>query len=193
MKIFRNGLVAASIMLATSASPSVHAQFEPYLGEIMAFGPSFCPRGWAQAAGQLLAISQNDALFKLYGTTYGGDGRTTFSLPDLRGRVPIHVGQGPGLSDRRLGSRRGQESVTLNQNQMGQHNHTLNASSSVADTTDAGGAVLGQAEIYTYTDSDTEMGNSIEESGWQQRHENMPPYLVVTYCVALQGVFAARN
>ena len=91
---------------------------EPFVGEIRMFAGNFAPRGWAFCDGQLLNVSQNDALFSLYGTIYGGDGRTTFGLPDLRGRVPIHAGDGPGLSNRQLGSKEGQERVVLNTNEM---------------------------------------------------------------------------
>ncbi|MFT7532533.1 MAG: microcystin-dependent protein [Gammaproteobacteria bacterium] len=195
MKTLRYSLAAASIALASLTSPSTHAQSDPYLGEIMAFGATFCPRGWAEANGQILPISPYSALYSLYGTTYGGDGRTSMGLPDLRGRVPIHMGQGPGLSDRRDGSRGGSESVTLTPNHMGQHNHTLHATSDVADTTDAdtSGAVLAQANIYTYADSDAEMARSITKSGGFQSHNNMPPYQVVRYCVALVGTYPSRN
>ena len=100
---------------------------EPYVGEIRMFAGNFAPRGWAFCDGQLLAVSQNDALFSLFGTIYGGDGRTTFGLPDLRGRIPLHQGHGPGLSERRLGSKGGGENETLTINQMPSHTHIFSA------------------------------------------------------------------
>lgn len=100
---------------------------DPFIAQIIMFGGNFAPRGWAFCNGQLMAISSNDALFSLIGTTYGGDGRSTFALPDLRGRAPIHAGTGPGLTTRRLGARSGTETVTLTQNQMPQHTHSASA------------------------------------------------------------------
>ena len=111
----------------------VAAQPEPFLGQLMLVGFTFCPRGWANANGQLLEISTNTALFSLLGTTYGGNGRTTFGLPDLRGRVPVHVGTGPGLSAYRQGQRSGQETVTLTAAEMPAHRHTVNASNQIAN------------------------------------------------------------
>jgi microcystin-dependent protein len=109
---------------------------EPFIGQIMMFGGSFAPRGWAFCEGQLLPISQNAALFSILGTTYGGDGRSTFALPDLRGRVAIHPGSGPGLSNYRLGEKGGVESVALNVNQIPAHSHGISASNGTADSAD---------------------------------------------------------
>jgi microcystin-dependent protein len=108
----------------TMASPSAHAGAEPWIGEIAMVGYSFCPRGWIDANGQLLQIAQYQALFSLYGTMYGGDGRTTFGLPDLRGRMAMNVGNGPGLSPRQMGQKGGQETVTIMTSQMPAHTHT---------------------------------------------------------------------
>ncbi|MBD3756388.1 MAG: phage tail protein, partial [Gammaproteobacteria bacterium] len=106
---------------------------EPFVGEIRMFAGNFAPRGWAFCDGQLLAVSQNDALFSLLGTIYGGDGRTTFGLPDMRGRIPVHQGSGPGLSPRRLGSKSGAETETLTVNQMPSHTHFFLADKNPAD------------------------------------------------------------
>ena len=116
---------------------------EPFVGEIRMFAGNFAPRGWAFCDGQLLAVSQNDALFSLLGTIYGGDGRTTFGLPDLRGRVPIHAGSGPGLSPRRLGAKAGAENVTLTVNQLPSHSHRLSGSANLASESRPEGNVLG--------------------------------------------------
>ncbi|MEQ9567295.1 MAG: tail fiber protein, partial [Pseudomonadales bacterium] len=105
---------------------------EPFVGEIRMFAGNFAPRGWAYCDGQLLAVSQNDALFSLLGTIYGGDGRTTFGLPDMRGRIPLHAGTGPGLSPRRLGSKSGSEKETLTVNQLASHSHGFNANTGLA-------------------------------------------------------------
>jgi microcystin-dependent protein len=123
---------------------------EPYVGEIRMFAGNFAPRGWAFCDGQLLAVAQNDALFSLLGTIYGGDGRTTFGLPDLRGRVPIHAGSGPGLSPRRLGEKGGQEDVTLSLNELPQHDHMLIGSNTDASTDEPAGLMPGKAgeDIY---------------------------------------------
>ena len=119
---------------------------EPYVGEIRMFAGNFAPRGWAFCDGQLLAVSQNDALFSLLGTIYGGDGRTTFGLPDVRGRVPVHQGTGPGLSQRRLGSKGGSEDVTLTSNQLASHSHDFNANTALADSEMPTGRVVAQGD-----------------------------------------------
>jgi microcystin-dependent protein len=127
--------IAASLsVVATFASMSpAAAQAEPFIGQLMVTAANFCPRGWAQADGQILAISQNTALFSLLGTTYGGNGQTTFALPDLRGRAPIHQGTGPGLSNYLEGQVGGRESFTLTINQMPPHNHGVQATNVTAD------------------------------------------------------------
>ena len=170
---------------------------EPFLGQITAFGFNFPPRGWAQCDGQLLPISQYSALFSLLGTFYGGDGRTTFALPDLRGRAALHLGQGPGLSARNIGEKSGTETNTLNVNQLPSHTHTFAPpSSSGPGTTDV--ATLNypaQAEEDNYDDtSDATMGSGATGStGNSQSVNNMQPYLVVNFCIALTGVFPSRN
>lgn len=177
---------------------------EPFLGEIMLVGYSFCPRGWADAAGQLLAISQYSALFSLYGTTYGGDGRTTFGLPDLRGRAPVSVGQGPGLSNRVLGQKIGSETNTLTTNNMPAHNHgvavTIEGNSAPGTSpSPAGGvpALSTNASIYgpsPNTAMNSGMASVTQNTvGGGQAVNNMQPTLVLRYCVALQGLFPSRN
>ena len=151
---------------------------EPFVGEIRMFAGNFAPRGWAFCDGQLLAVSQNDALFSLLGTIYGGDGRTTFGLPDLRGRIPIHAGTGPGLSPRRLGAKGGAENVTLTVNQMPSHNHGLRASADPTTTPNPQDSVLGEAtadRIYASSGDVTLNNLSISNVGGSQAHNNMQP------------------
>lgn len=175
---------------------------DPYIGEIILFGGNFAIRGYAQCDGQLLPISQNSALFSILGTTYGGDGQTTFGLPDLRGRSAIHVGQGPGLSLYTLGEQGGQETETLNANQMPAHSHSgqLPVSTEEADATSPNGTVLGAqpnargtVPNYSTAAADGGMSVSVASEGGSQAHNNLPPYLVVSYQIALQGVFPSRN
>jgi len=170
---------------------------EPFVGEIRMFAGNFAPRGWAFCDGQLLAISQNDALFSLLGTIYGGDGRTTFGLPDVRGRIPLHAGTGPGLSQRRLGSKSGNENVTLTANQLPSHTHTLNASSSTANSATAAGkslAKLPAGDLYRSGTAEHNLSsNAIANTGGNQHHTNLMPSLCVNYIIALFGIYPSRN
>jgi microcystin-dependent protein len=172
---------------------------DPFVGEIRMFAGNFAPRGWAFCDGQLLAISQNDALFSLLGTTYGGDGRTTFGLPDLRGRVPIHAGQGPGLSDRRLGQQAGSESVTLTETTLPPHDHPLLASTASADAADPGGRVTAAVtDQNLYGDgllSETLNPGAVTPAGAAepQPHDNVMPYLCVHFIIALFGIYPSRH
>lgn len=172
---------------------------EPFLAEIRLVPYTFAPRGWAFCNGQLLSIAQNTALFSLIGITFGGNGQTTFALPDLRGRVPVHAGgspgqAGPGLALIRLGESAGQETVTLTQNQMPAHSH-LAASSNGGATASrpagqfpaAGGAYAGSS------DGGTLNPGFIQSSGGGQPVPNRPPYLGLNYIIALEGIFPARN
>jgi len=171
---------------------------EPYLGEIRMFAGTFAPRGWALCEGNLLAISQNDALFSLLGTIYGGDGRTTFGLPDLRGRVPIHYGNGPGLSNRRIGTKTGAENVTLTTNELPSHTHSIKVSSDIASSSSPAGNTLGRS-----TSMDAFIGNetlntslstdSITQVGGSQSHNNLQPFLVINFIIALVGIYPSRN
>lgn len=169
---------------------------EPFLGEIRIVGFNFAPRGWALCNGQLLAISQNSALFSLLGVTYGGNGQTTFALPDLRGRAPLHYGQGPGLSDRTPGERSGTETVSLISSQMPLHNHPVTASTESATAKSPAGAVpaFTSAPAYVPAPIDTTMApQMVGPAGGGQPHENMQPYLVVNFVIALVGIFPSRN
>lgn len=169
---------------------------DQYLGEIRMFAGNFAPSGWALCDGQILAIRQNTALFSLLGTTYGGDGTSTFKLPDLRGRVPIHPGQGPGLSTYTLGEMAGTESVTLLLNQMPMHNHLQAASSSTqssqADPTNAFCGTDNETAVYSTAANTTMAPQSIGMAGGNQAHPNIQPFLCVTFIIALQGIFPSR-
>lgn len=164
------------------------------------FGGNFAPAGWAFCEGQLLPISENDALFALIGTTYGGDGQSTFSLPDLRGRIPIHQGQGPGLSSRTLAESLGSESVTLNVNQIPPHNHSILGSPSVGNSTGAGNSAIAAGTIGRVYTNDTTPANlgdmnagSIINTGGSQPHNNMMPYLCINFIISLYGIFPTQN
>ena len=171
---------------------------EPFVGEIRMFAGNFAPRGWAFCDGQLLAVSQNDALFSLLGTIYGGDGRTTFGLPDLRGRIPIHAGHGPGLSERRLGAKSGSEKETLTVNQMPSHSHTpVNASSSIADDFSPQDKTLATTTFDLYIEGTTPNVNmstaAITNVGGSRSHTNLMPYLCIHFIIALVGIYPSRN
>lgn len=166
----------------------------PFVGEIRMFGGTFAPAGWAFCSGQPMAISENDTLFTLIGTTYGGDGQETFNLPDLQGRFPMHAGQGPGLSQNyQLGEKAGVESVTLTTNQIPSHSHLLQGSNSPASTQLPIGNVAAQgvgAQIYTSSSSPIAINSqSITPSGGSQPHENIQPYLTLSFIISLFGIF----
>jgi microcystin-dependent protein len=174
---------------------------DPYIGQIEAFGFNYAPKGWAQCNGQLLSIAQNSALFSLIGTYYGGDGRTTFALPDLRGRVALNQGQGPGLSNYVIGQTSGTESVTLTTDQIPSHSHiaTLRGNSEEANSQEASNKSFGVAENNIYNSNNPENGETLNSGsvqvapvGGNQPHNNMQPYLTVNYCIALVGVFPPR-
>ena len=171
---------------------------DPYIGEIRMFGGSFAPAGWAFCNGQLLPISENDALFTLIGTTYGGDGQETFALPDLQGRVPIHSGQGPGISQSyQLGEEGGVESVTLTTNQIPTHNHPLLASSDPGNKLGAENNVLSRAPAVAYTTEndlfEALSPQAVTPQGGSQPHENMQPFLCVSFIISLFGIFPQQN
>lgn len=163
----------------------------PFLSEIKIVSFNFAPKGWALCNGQLLPINQNQALFSLLGTTYGGNGQTTFALPDLRGQVPIHVGNG-----HTLGEEAGSTSVTLNILQLPTHIHSLQATNTTATLDFPGGNVLGKAPISAYGPAArlTPMNaGTVGSVGGNQPHNNMMPYLVLNFIIALQGIFPSRN
>lgn len=170
---------------------------EPFVGEIRMFAGNFAPRGWAFCDGQLLAVSQNDALFSLLGTIYGGDGRTTFGLPDMRGRLPLHAGQGPGLSMRRLGSKGGAENVTVTVNQLPSHNHTpFKASADTADDTAPAGKMMATTAFDVYVDStpDRNLASSaVNAVGGSRSHLNEMPFLCINFIIALVGIYPSRH
>ncbi|MCB1560033.1 MAG: phage tail protein [Xanthomonadales bacterium] len=170
---------------------------EPFVGEIRMFAGNFAPRGWAFCDGQLLAVSQNDALFSLLGTIYGGDGRTTFGLPDLRGRIPLHAGTGPGLSPRRLGAHAGVEGVTLTVNQMPSHSHPAQASTQLADTPNPGGNLPARSstvDLYINEPPSVDMNaQAISRTGGSRSHTNLMPALCVNFIIALVGIYPSRH
>lgn len=193
---------------------------EAFVGQIQPFGFNFAPRGWAQCNGQLIAINSNTALFSLLGTFYGGNGQTTFGLPDLRGRVPMHFGSGPGLTPYPIGAKGGLEGVTLTQNQMPTHTHVANASGFTvtfpASTSDAttdtpstsvklsktAGVNRGDpgSKIYSTGTADTNLGEypasgtiTNSNTGGSLAHENRQPFLAINYCICQVGLYPSRN
>ncbi len=172
---------------------------DPFLASIMLFAANFAPRGWALCQGQLLLINQNQALFSLLGTTYGGNGQTTFALPDLRGRVPVGFGQGPGLTNILIGQVGGTESITLINNNLPAHSHSLNAVVEAGDNSLPTGALLAHTgaldkEYKAGTTANTTMHSSaIGMSGNSQPFANRSPYLGMNYVIALQGIYPSRD
>ncbi len=171
---------------------------EPFVGEIRMFAGNFAPRGWAFCDGQLLAVSGNDALFSLLGTVYGGDGRTTFGLPELRGRIPIHSGSGsgPGLSPRQLGSKSGFENVTLTVNELTSHTHAWNATTNAAMSNDPANRRPAAAPGSYYSDSGNLTGfgsSAVANVGGAGSHSNIMPFLCVHFIIALAGIFPSRQ
>lgn len=186
---------------------------EPFIGMIVMFGGNFAPRGWALCDGTLLSISQYQALFSILGTTYGGDGRTTFALPAMRGRVPMHPGSGPGLTPRSLGQKAGVESVVLNTNQIPSHTHGITITEAnlrvvredgnTSEPANAAMANVSPDNVSAYNNSTAPDANAAAGSlqvsaianntGGNQDHTNMQPYLCVNFIIALQGTYPSRN
>ena len=174
----------------------------PFIGEIDMFAGNFAPRGWAFCNGQLLPISGNEALFSLIGTTYGGDGQNTFALPNLQSRVPLHQGQGSGLSNRQLGEQAGLETDTINLGSYPAHSHgvTLNGSTGPGHTANPAAAVMAVADEARYTTAvapgatlaatSLTLGNS---AGGAQAHNNLQPHLAINFIIALEGIYPSRN
>jgi len=168
---------------------------EPFLGMIAIYGFNFAPRGWAMCNGQILPIAQNTALFSLLGTTYGGNGQTTFALPDLRSRVPLHFGQGPGLSNYDLGQQSGTENVTLTVNSMPGHTHTFAppCSSQAASSSKAPNNVPSAGGTYNNAPDSTMGGGTTGPTGGNQPFPIIQPILGLNFCIALEGIFPSRN
>lgn len=181
----------------------------PFIAQIVMFGGNFAPRAWANCDGQLLPISQYSALFSILGTMYGGDGRTTFGLPDMRGRVPVHPGNGPGLSDYRQGAKGGREQVTLTIAELPSHNHTGQGTLKAAFTPPVGGGSLtnpsgaslsgdGSTQIYSNATPNVNMkANDVSittnNTGMQRAFDIRQPWCTVRFIIALQGVFPSRS
>jgi microcystin-dependent protein len=167
---------------------------EPFLGQIQLFGFGWAPVGWALCNGQLLAISSNTALFSLLGTTYGGNGQTTFALPDLRGRVPVGQGQGPGLSNYDLGEQTGTETVTLNTAEIPAHPHAVAATMTPASKSPNGAVPSNNtaSPAYGAGDGTVMAANMISGGGSGQPHNNLQPLLGACYCIAVEGIYPSR-
>ncbi len=176
---------------------------EPFIAEIRAFGCNFAPRGWAFCDGQIIGIAQNTALFSLLGTTYGGNGQTTFALPDLRGRSPMHWGNGAGLSPYVIGEMSGTPTVTLLQTEMPSHAHVVNTATATVSAqavgTPTATTFIGNSKPDKLFSDASPAPNStfsikaIGIAGGSQPHNNMQPYLAINFCIATEGIFPARN
>ena len=168
---------------------------EPFIAEIRIFAGNFAPRSWAFCNGQLLPVSQNTALFSLIGTTYGGDGRTTTALPNLKGRAAMHPGRGPGLTSRRLGQRGGSEMISLSEAQMPNHTHQLIASGEDGNSQNPGNHYLGAGtDMYANPSNLQNMATqSMPSTGGSQAHNNLQPFLTMTFIIALQGLYPSRS
>ena len=171
---------------------------DPFVAEIRIFPFNFAPKGWAWCDGQLMPLSQNTALFSLLGTTYGGNGKSNFALPDLQGRAPMHPGQGPGLSLHDLGETGGSETVTLLESEIPAHSHGLMASNQLGDTPGVSGAYIARTTFNMFQSNTsanlTPMApEALAPAGGDQPHNNMQPYLTFYFCIALQGVFPPRG
>lgn len=187
----------ALVMLGLG-TPCMIAQADtPFIGEVRWFAGNFAPRGWSLCDGRLLQVAQYTALFSIVGTTYGGDGRTTFAVPDLRGREMVHEGTGPGLSMQRLGTKAGTETATLTPAQVAPHTHTLRANDSGGDSAlpdDRTLASVGRLPLYADAPADTDMhGSSITATGGGQPHNNMQPSIALTCIIALEGQYPPRS
>lgn len=173
---------------------------DPFVGEIRIVAFNFAPKGWAFCSGQILPLSQNTALFSLLGTTYGGDGKSTFALPDLRDRAPMHSGQGAGLTYRDLGEAGGSSTVTLVTTELPAHNHTISSKVTAGNLANpmgniwAGGAGRTPPPMYQNGAANTTMNDAaVGSSGGDQPHNNRQPYLGMSFIIALQGVFPSRT
>jgi microcystin-dependent protein len=171
---------------------------QPYIGEIRLFAGNFAPAGWAFCDGQLVSISENPTLFQLIGTTYGGDGQTTFALPDLRSRVPVHMGQGSGLSNYTIGQSGGTEESTLTVSQIPSHAHAWTASTDLGSATNPISATTAQTRVVAiYRDIGIAAGsfaaNSVQAAGGSQPHSNLQPILAISFIISLFGIFPSQT
>lgn len=201
--IFQSTTLAVALSTASFALPDrAEAGTEPFIGEMMIVGFNFCPRGWIEAAGQILPINANQALFSLYGTNFGGDGRVTFAVPDMRGRTAIGEGSGAGLQSARLGAKTGSGTVVMNQTTMPTHNHMVNVTNEDGDKPGPGGKLLaaaptggtGNETIYSEEAANRQMSSQmIGTTGGQQQFSVADPTLALVHCIATQGIFPPRN
>ncbi len=200
-KALKYSLIGSTLAIASMVTAPSYA-FEPFLGQLMPFGGNFCPRGWAKAEGQLLPISQNQALYSIFGTLYGGDGRTTFGLPDLRGRAPIGAGMGPGLSNRSHGEKVGSETQQILVQNMPEHNHQINATNSLANKGGPGdkyfAASTDQSNVppffYSVETPNRQMADgTVSDTGGSQLMNIQAPRLALQWCVATIGLFPSRD
>ncbi|MFZ4931934.1 phage tail protein [Chryseobacterium sp. Mn2064] len=196
----KNLLIACVLLCSTFASTTAKAQAtEPFLGQIAFVPYTFAPKNWAECNGQLLPIAQNAPLFSLLGTTYGGNGVTTFALPDMRGRMVVHNGQAPGgPTTYTMGQTGGSESVTLTVTQMPAHSHTVNAVTSEGNQNIPTGSLPADTKVldkeYSNAVANTTMNSTmISNTGGNQPHENRPPFITLKCIIALQGVFPSQN
>ena len=172
---------------------------DPFVAEIRIFPFNFAPKGWAFCDGQLMPLSQNTALFSLLGTTYGGNGKSNFALPDLQGKAPMHPGQGPGLSLHDLGESSGLETVTLLESEIPAHSHAMRVNSQVKGNSNSpgsrlfGGSEFSGASLFSTTAPGNDAVLNTQVVGSSQPHNNMQPYLTLSFCIALQGIFPPRT
>jgi len=187
------------IAIIIGSFPSVASAGQtPFIGEIRFVGFNFAPRGWAKCDGQLLSVSSNEALFSIVGTTYGGDGRTTFGLPDMRGRTPVHQGSGPGLSTYRLGQKSGTEKITLTTNQLPSHSHTAKGVSTSARSTNSTNSAIARtrSNLKAYDNSTPNIAlnsTTVGQTGSSSQVNNMQPYNTMYCIIALVGVYPSRS
>ncbi|MCE2928970.1 MAG: tail fiber protein [Candidatus Caenarcaniphilales bacterium] len=188
IKLFTLAVVFTNIQLGASAAT------EPFIGEIMMTVGSFCPRGWASAEGQTLPITQNTSLFAVIGTTYGGDGTTNFRLPDLRSRLPMGQGAGPGLTNRPMGEKLGTETIILTLDNLPNHNHSIMVKDGRGVKTDAANAFIAGSGIFRDSGTSKALNAAtVSSAGGNQPFAIIPPYTTVRYCIALEGIFPSRN
>ncbi|MGB3242891.1 MAG: tail fiber protein [Sulfitobacter sp.] len=202
-KLAHSAVCALTVVASLATVPNrAQAGSEPYLGDIMIVGFNFCPRGWAQAAGQILPINQNSALYSLLGTTFGGDGQVNFGLPDLRGRVTMGPGAGPGLTPRQIGEKAGTEAKTMTEATMGTHSHMVNANNLDGDKPGPSGNLLaaaptggtGNETIYSTEQPNRVMNATmIENAGASAGISTQDPFLGLLHCIATTGNFPPRS